>query len=182
VCPNIEIDETVWDLLKQEAEPLVDTPNTVLRRLLGIGGQPQIRRSGHDAAIDRPTVPQAAPPKRTRSSSKGKRQRRAGARAPVGSLLPESEYERPILSVLGRYGGSAPARDVVERVGSLVADRLTSLDQETQPNGVKRWESRVQFTRLRMRKARLIEAGSPRGVWELSEQGRQAYDKLRAAQ
>ncbi|KPJ75381.1 MAG: hypothetical protein AMJ54_15125 [Deltaproteobacteria bacterium SG8_13] len=31
---HIEIDDQVWDYLKQFAEPFVDTPNTVLRRLL----------------------------------------------------------------------------------------------------------------------------------------------------
>jgi hypothetical protein len=31
---HIEIDDQVWDHLKQFAEPFVDTPNTVLRRLL----------------------------------------------------------------------------------------------------------------------------------------------------
>lgn len=181
MSPSIEIDDTVWDLLKQEAEPLVDTPNTVLRRLLGLRGQPQTASRDHEAAKDPRAGPQDPRLKRTRSSSQGKRRRRAGSRAPAGSLLPESEYERPILSVLGKYGGSAPARDVVERVGALIDDQLTALDREAQPNGLKRWESRVQFTRLRMRKAGLIQAGSPRGVWELSDQGRKAYDELGAA-
>lgn len=178
MCPSIEVDEVVWDFLKQEAEPLVDTPNTVLRRLLGIRGQSHTGGSADEAAKDRLAGSHAAPPRRTRSSPKGKHRRRAGSRAPVGSLLPESEYEQPILSVLGKSGGSAPARDVVERVGALIDDQLMPLDRETQPNGIRRWESRVQFTRLRMRKAGLIQAGSPRGVWELSEQGRQAYDEL----
>lgn len=31
---NIEIDEKVWNYLKSQAEPLIDTPNSVLRRLL----------------------------------------------------------------------------------------------------------------------------------------------------
>lgn len=180
MCPSIEIDQAVWDRLKREAEPLVDTPNTVLRRLLGIGDQAQAS-GDFGAKTDHSAEPSATPRRRSRSSSKGKRQRRGGPRAPVGSLLPEGEYERPILSVLGEHGGSAPAREVVERVGALIEDRLTPLDRETQPNGVKRWESRVQFTRLRMRKAGLIQAGSPRGVWELSEQGRRAYDQLGAS-
>jgi len=33
---EIEIDVDVWDTLKSVAEPFVDTPNMVLRRLLGI--------------------------------------------------------------------------------------------------------------------------------------------------
>lgn len=178
MSPSIEIDEDVWDLLKREAEPLVDTPNAVLRRLLGVGRQP---RAGEAKAIeDGPSTRAAIRRGRVRASSKGKRQRRRGPRAPVGSLLPESEYEEPILSVLGECGGSAPAREVIKLVGRLIDDRLTPLDRENKPNGVMRWESRVQFTRLRMRKAGLIQAASPRGVWELSEKGLAAYHKLGA--
>ena len=31
---SIEIDETIWQLLQQNAEPFIDTPNSVLNRLL----------------------------------------------------------------------------------------------------------------------------------------------------
>lgn len=36
--PTIRIDEDVFRVLQREAQPLVDTPNDVLRRLLGIDG------------------------------------------------------------------------------------------------------------------------------------------------
>jgi len=36
---NIEVDERVWNYLKSKAEPFVDTPNFVLRRIL-FGDQP----------------------------------------------------------------------------------------------------------------------------------------------
>jgi len=180
MSPSIEIDQAVWDLLKREAEPFVDTPNSVLRRLLGVASRPR-PAGGSETVKDGGSTPLARQRSHARPSATGKRQRRRGPRAPVGSLLPESEYEGPILTVLGERGGSAPARDVVERVGALIEDRLTPLDRETQANGLKRWESRVQFTRLRMRKAGLVQAGSPRGVWELSDQGHRAYDQLGAA-
>ena len=38
MSPTIRIDDDVFDELKKHAEPLVDTPNTVLRRLLGLSG------------------------------------------------------------------------------------------------------------------------------------------------
>ncbi len=174
---SIEIDRDVWNLLKREAEPLVDTPNTVLRRLLGIGDQPKVDIAA-EVPVGAKSTRGATGKPRVKSSPKGKRQRRRGPRAPIGSLLPESEYEHPILRVLGERGGSAPAREVIPLVGALVDDRLTRLDREDLPNGLKRWESRVQFTRLRMRKAGVIRAESPRGIWELSEAGLAAYHKL----
>jgi hypothetical protein len=175
MCPSIEIDADVWEMLKREAEPLVDTPNSVLRRLLALA----------DGSVDRGASEggpsSQAPSNRPRGAAKkGKRARKRAPRAPVGSLLPETEYEAPLLRALGDRGGSSPAREAIQRVGVLIEDRLMPLDRETQPNGLKRWETRVQFTRLRMRKGGLIASASPRGVWELSKLGRAAYDELGA--
>jgi len=36
VAPRIQIDDDVFSVLKSNAEPFVDTPNSVLRRLLGM--------------------------------------------------------------------------------------------------------------------------------------------------
>lgn len=155
MAPSVDIDQEVWEELQAQAEPLVDTPNSVLRRLLGLAGESGER--------DAPTRPTAAQPRTSR--------------APVGSLLPESAYELPILRVLADRGGSAPARDVVHAVGELVAGQLTELDREKLPNGGERWQSRVQFSRLRMKEKGLIKSGSPRGLWELADAGAAALQE-----
>ena len=36
--PVVRVDEEVWRELQKRAEPLVDTPNSVLRKTLGLGG------------------------------------------------------------------------------------------------------------------------------------------------
>jgi hypothetical protein len=69
MCPSIDTDDEVFEVLKRHAEPFVDTPNTVLRRPLGI-----------DQAESRP------------ASTPGKAGKKAERAAP-GTLLPESEYE-----------------------------------------------------------------------------------------
>lgn len=141
----MDIDDQVWGKLQALAEPLVDTPNSVLRRVLGL-----------DLVPERP-----------RSSGTPER----SSRAPVGSLLPEAEYELPILKALADAGGRAPTRDVIHAVGQMVADRLTSRDRDSLPNGAEHWHSRVQFSRLRLKERGLIKSGSPRGIWELSDAG-----------
>jgi len=50
---SIEIDQEVWHHLQSHAEPLVDTPNSVLKRLL-FGGQAPTAES--PAALSIPTV------------------------------------------------------------------------------------------------------------------------------
>lgn len=150
--PSIEIDNDVFELVKAEAEPFVDTPNSVLRRLLGLEG--------------------GAPPKGGTTTGKADR-------APLGSLLPESAYELPILQVLAERGGSAPAREVTKAVGEILAEELTELDRAHLNSGDIRWENRVAFTRLTLRKAGLLKPDSPRGVWELTDKGREAAKKGR---
>lgn len=51
---NIEIDEDVFNYLKSLAEPFVDTPNTVLRRLLFPSCQPQLETSTNSSTVINP--------------------------------------------------------------------------------------------------------------------------------
>jgi hypothetical protein len=150
---SIEVDDVVWERLKEEAEPLVDDENSVLRRLLGIdGGNPPVGR-------------------------RGKRRLSGGKRAPHGSLMHRDAYELPILQELAVRGGSAPGREITEAVGDRIADQLTERDHETLDSGRVRWVTRIQFTRLRMKERGLLKDDSPRGVWELTDMGRQAVER-----
>jgi hypothetical protein len=147
VATSIDIDDDILGLLKAEAEPFEDTPNSALRRLLGL--EPGAKPAG--------------------TATTGK-----SARAPLGSLLPESKYELPILQELVDRGGSAPAREVVQAVGERLKDQLTDLDKERLQTGDVRWENRVAFTRLTLKKRGLLKSNSPRGIWEISDEGREA--------
>jgi hypothetical protein len=168
--PAIDIDDDLFELLQQHAEPLVDTPSTVLRRLIGenANGAGPVERSE--------AVGKARP--RTRRSRRGRlRGSGGGKRAARGSLLPESEYELPILRYLNEYGGRAPSREVVDGVGEAMADKLTETDKETLRSGDLRWKSRVAFVRLRLIERGDLDGDSPRGTWQITDQGRK---RLRA--
>src|SRR5271170_1898076 len=103
---SIDIDDEVFEALEQHAQPFVDTtPNKVLRRLLGIGEFEESSIAVSDAGQD-------------------------GVRAAPGTLLPEREYEIPILRYLDDHGGRAPSREVVEGVGEALADKLTNADRQ----------------------------------------------------
>lgn len=176
---TIGIDREVWEALKAEAEPFVDTPNSVLRRRFGLDA-PQDGGAGGTFVqpallADDGATPATTPRRRSsgrRSSSNGKAPVRK--RAPRGSLLPEEAYELPILEVLDKHGGRVPTREVIEEVGELVRDRLTPLDHEELATGGHRWHKRIQFTRLRLVERGLVKKDSPRGVWEITDEGRRA--------
>jgi hypothetical protein len=149
VSPSIDIDDDVFATLKRHAEPFVDTPNMVLRRLLGIdrAKQPQQAAAGDDAKAD--------------------------GRAAPGTLLPEREYELPILSYLDERGGRAPSREVTDAVGQALASRLTELDKRLLQDGSIRWQKRAAFVRLRLVNRGELMKDSPRGTWEITDKGRE---------
>ena len=161
---SIEIDDDVFELLKDEAEPFVDTPNTVLRRLLGLDSTD--RETDDEAS----SVQVIRPRRRSRGARRSKRGTRR-SRAPAGSLLEQDAYFEPILRAVNERGGRAPTREVLDEVGKALADRFTELDKESTESGSVRWESRAQFARLRMVDRGLLKEGSPRGIWEISNEG-----------
>jgi hypothetical protein len=141
--PTIRIDDEVYRVLQSEAEPFTDTPNSVLRRLLGL-----------ESTEEAPSVG-----------------RKAGRRARSGTILSRFEYDLPILTALARRGGAAPMNEVLDEVGEILTDRLTELDKQPVRSGEIRWRNRAMWRRLRLVKSGLLEEDSPRGVWELSEAG-----------
>ena len=169
--------------------PLVDSMNSVLRRELGLPPIAQqavffvIEDASEDERDAAPTVAAPAPVRRRRRTKPRGRGKTGGKtkRAPKGSLLDERAYWTPILEVLAAAPkGAAPAREVIAQVGARVDGQLTPLDREAVASGGERWQGRVQFARLRMKDAGLLEPDSPRGVWQISNEGRRALERAGA--
>jgi Mrr N-terminal domain len=165
---QIDVDDDVLNVLKQHAEPFVDTPNSVLRRLLGIDQTQSSEQRAAGTTTARPVQPRRA------ARSTPRRQRAA-----AGSLLPEERYELPLLRALIDLGGRAPYRDVMEAVGKQLEDELTPLDKDTLKSGGIRWQNRLQFVRLRLIERGLLDRDSPRGVWGITDNGRAAVKEER---
>jgi hypothetical protein len=176
MSPTIRIDDDVFDALKTHAEPFVDTPNTVLRRILGLG-EAGLESSNGSTEFEPADVGNAAKSGRSRKSP-GSRQRRRRtkatrpSRAKTGTILRESEYELPILEIIGEHGGRAAAREVLDELETRIDGRLTDVDREELASGDVRWRNRAQFVRLRLVEHGDMVKDSPRGIWEISEQGR----------
>ena len=177
---TIEVDDQVYEALKGEAEPFEDTPNSVLRRKFDLPPVPGGGGATFSGAPSSDTVALGGTGSRSSPRRRARRRGTERERAPAGSLLPETAYELPILRVLEEGGGRGATQEVVTAVGALVDGLLTSLDREETPNGGERWQSRVQFARLRMVERGWIAQGSPRGVWEITEAGR-AHLRTQAA-
>lgn len=196
---TLRVDDEVFRELQRHAEPLVDDANGVLRRILGLGPSTGDAAPSIDAdedlrdlspqstlsriaglaeqqpAAESPTPPRRAVRKRSTPAG-GSRNRssrgEARSRAPHGVLLPESQYELPLLQALVEAGGSAPSSEIIERVGHRLQDQLTELDHNTLQSGTPRWKNRVQFVRMSLIKQGFLRDDSSRGVWEITESGR----------
>lgn len=97
-------------------------------------------------------------------------------RLPRGVRTPVKDYERPILEVLVEMGGSGQSDEVLRRVEEKMRHRLNQHDYEilgSLPNE-PRWRNTAQWCRNDMvRQSGYLRATSPRGVWEISERGRE---------
>lgn len=165
---EFDIGAEVWSEWKGHAQPF-ETPDDVLRRLLGVGsdrgGANTSRTSDSEHLTNRDF--NAAP-----RGSASRNTKRRGSRAASDSILAETEYEIPMLTVLAENHGRMPTREVIEAVGTILDAKLTPVDREPiRPGGPPRWHNRVQFTRLRLVKSGFMKSDSPRGVWEISESG-----------
>ncbi|MFC1850964.1 winged helix-turn-helix domain-containing protein [candidate division CSSED10-310 bacterium] len=105
--------------------------------------------------------------------------RRNLGRLKHGQRTPENEYYSPILRVLVRKGGSGQTSEVLEEVRQEMADILGDVDYEHLASGPNypRWKNASQWARNSLVRMGLLKDDSPRGVWEISEKGRQ-YIKM----
>jgi restriction system protein len=144
--PVIRVDDEVFRALQKQAIPFVDTPNSVLRRLL---------------ALDK-----LAPANQQRTGV-----RRVSGRSQEGS--PREIYRRPILRALVALGGRAPTREVLQRAHQSLKGNLAPADLEELPSGQRlRWQENAEWERYHMVKEGLLVRGSPRGIWEITDEGR----------
>jgi hypothetical protein len=161
MSPTIDIDDETFTLLQEHAEPLIDTPTSVLRRLLGL----------NEEGGDIPPQSEIAPTPADAKPVGPKRGRRKGTRAARGTLLPEARYEIPILRFLDQNGGRAPSREVIDAVGTALKDDLTEADCEELNSGDIRWKNRAAFVRLRLIEKGELDGNAPRGTWAITAKG-----------
>ena len=87
--------------------------------------------------------------------------------------LPRTCYALPILKSLSQLGGSAATNEVLRIVRQLMGSELKPIDLSQRPAGHLYWENRVHDMRRELINQGLMQANSPRGIWEISDTGRE---------
>jgi hypothetical protein len=153
--PTIRLDDEIYDALKKLAEPFVDTPNSVIRRLL--------EEHGHIAK----KKPAAAP---------------AAAKAnPELEPTPQVVYEDFLLKILDeQFKGRGDKRSVTHAIIEKMQKQklLRAADLELVATGETRAENAIAWGRNALKGRGLLNKNSRRGIWELTPEGRTAAKKI----
>jgi NADPH:quinone reductase-like Zn-dependent oxidoreductase len=95
---------------------------------------------------------------------------------------PEAEYQLPVLQALVDLGGSAPIESVLERVEQLMRGVLREVDYEGfERNPRQRWNNQARWARQRLADKGQIKpyVKGNRGLWEISEAGRERLQRAK---
>lgn len=167
--------EAAVELLQEETAKLVETARRQGAEAYARGDTAtfeRIDRERQDLEAFAQQVEALA--KQWRGIGRGRKRRaptRSTPRPPRGELIPEKDFVLPILRVLREAGGSAPVREVIAGLESIVGPRLTRFDRGLLKGGEVRWVNRAQWVRSYMVRGGLLSANSPRGVWEITPEG-----------
>jgi hypothetical protein len=150
--PTIRIAQDVYEGLQRLAEPFVDSPSMVIRRLLEERG---ILSKAPTMQVDAPLAPDA--------------------------LTPQSTYEKYLLLVLAKeFNGQGHKRDVTHAiVKRMMKDgHIGAADQELVSTGETKAENTITWARNALKQRGHIDRASRRGIWELTPQGRSAAGEV----
>lgn len=105
-----------------------------------------------------------------------KRRRKVGPRLARGLRTPEDAFRTPILEALVELGGSADINKVLDLVGTKMEGTLNKYDRQRMPSDptLVRWRNTAQWCRVVLVEEGLLQPDSPRGLWEISPEGRRA--------
>jgi len=92
-----------------------------------------------------------------------------------GLRTPNAAFHLPILQALVQLGGSGRVQEVLKIVEEMMADQLNKYDYQSIPSNPKviRWENNAQWARVKLIEEGYIASDSPRGIWEISDAGRE---------
>ena len=154
--PTIRIAEEVFEGLKKLAEPLVDRPSDVIRRLLiekGILKNLPVKARPVPATGSRPE------------------------KMLTPELTPQQAYEQFLLTTLEEaFGGRSDKRSVTQAVIERMVKQgfIGPAELELVATGETRAENTITWGRNALKNRGLIARGSRRGIRELTDEGRDA--------
>src|ERR671919_1073800 len=162
MMPVVRISEETWGRLKQWAEPLEDSPDDVVKRILDMADAHKVCQIQE--------VPSKSKPIKETST--------VGRRISRGKKVPDTDYFPVILEAIYDLGGSGKMEDVLRLVESKMQRLFSDVDYQTLNSGSDvRWRNTAQWARFKLVERGLLRNDSPRGIWELTNQGTREVER-----
>jgi hypothetical protein len=149
--PTIRLAQDVFEGLQRLAEPFVDSPSSVIRRLL--------ENQGVLKKLPAKSPPPASP----------------------NALTPQSTYESYLLLVLSKeFDGRGHKRDVTHAIiKRMMKDgHIGAADQELVSTGETKAENTITWARNALKQRGYISRAARRGIWELTAEGKSEAAKV----
>jgi hypothetical protein len=114
------------------------------------------------------------PPKKIKT-----RKRKTTKMLDAGLRTPNEAFHLPILQALVQLGGAGKVKDILDRVEEIMAGRLNKYDYDSIPSNpnIIRWRNNAQWARYTLVQEGYLADDSPRGVWEITDAGRERVNK-----
>ena len=144
--PTITVSTETFSALQSLAQPLIDTPDSVIKRLLKAHQHNELNQTvaSKEIGTSRTVNPQSL----------------------RGQITPRRLYKKLLMQVLQAAGGELEAQTAIQRVGKLMTEKFKSNDLELLKNGEPRWENAVRFARQELVSEGKLD-GSRYGFWKL---------------
>ena len=91
----------------------------------------------------------------------------------VGTPLSQNRYALPILTALEQKGGDARTQDALRTVCQLMENQLEDIDKSRRMGGQEYWKNRAHAMRSELVRKGFLKDDSPRGIWEITDAGRE---------
>jgi Mrr N-terminal domain len=159
VSHHVEVDDEVFDYLQSRAQPFIDTPNSVLRRVLGMTEGTTMTSAITAVAAD---------------DDRPKGRSIQGGRQAALPMTPQRDFRPVIRAILLEAGGGREMSEVLQEVELRMRTKFREGDLAAVSTGEVRWRNAARWERMQMAKEGLIRTGTRAGWWELTEDGESA--------
>lgn len=190
MAPVIRISDENWSRLKKWAEPLEDSADDALGKILhaaeshrdGTIVDHELRPDQSPEDVHKEYSPDAIGSGKLDSVRVDVAEDSDAAismdgpntktnRIQKGEAVPREAYVIPILESLYELGGRAPGRDVLKAVELKTKHLFSDVDYEVVNGNIPRWLKGAQWTGHTLKNKGLLKSDSTHGLWELTEQG-----------
>lgn len=158
--PTIRVDEDVFAGLKALAEPFVDTPNSVIRRLISqYSNQVDVKSTASKIKSDNASI---------------EKNLNKSLNLKDNELTPQPIYEQFLVYVLAtEFKGRATKTEATKAVIKLMKSRgfINNADNKRVSTGETKAENTIAWGRNALKDEGFIKPNSTRGVWELTSEG-----------